>query len=201
MSFSLVPERETLAWKAVGQQGMLANSAARTTLLVVGGALFVALTAQIRIPLPFTPVPITGQTLGVLLVGGLLGTRSGAAALLLYLLMGFVGLPFFTGGASGIEQLFGATGGYLVAFPIAAALVGWLAERGWDRRFSTTVAAMLLGNLVIYVLGAGWLAFGVGLGLGKALTLGVLPFLIGDAIKMALAGVALPGGWKLIGKE
>ena len=201
MSFSLVPKRETLAWKAVGQQGLLANSAIRTTLLVVGGALFVALTAQIRIPLPFTPVPITGQTLGVLLVGSLLGTRSGAVSLLLYLLMGFVGLPFFAGGANGVEHLFGSTGGYLVSYPIAAGLVGWLAERGWDRRFSTTVAAMLLGNLVIYVFGAGWLAFGVGLGLGKALTLGVLPFLIGDAIKIALASVALPGGWQLVGKE
>lgn len=201
MSFTLVPERETLAWQAVEPRGVLANPIARTTLLVVGGALFVALTAQIRIPLPFTPVPITGQTLGVLLVGGLLGSRSGAASLLLYLLMGFVGLPFFTAGSSGIEYLFGATGGYLVAFPIAAALMGWLAERGWDRRVSTTALAMVLGNLVIYVLGAGWLAFGVGLGLTAALASGVIPFLIGDLIKIALVGVALPGGWKLLGKR
>ncbi len=201
MAFSLVPEHETLAWKAVGQQGLLANPAARTTLLVVGGALFVALTAQIRIPLPFTPVPITGQTLGVLLVGGLLGTRASAASLLLYLLMGFVGLPFFAGGANGIEHLFGPTGGYLVSYPFAAALVGWLAERGWDRRFSTTIAAMLLGSVIIYVFGVSWLAVALGIGLGEALMKGMVPFLIGDAIKMALAGVALPGGWKLLGKE
>lgn len=137
----------------------------------------------------------------MLLVGGLLGTRSSAASLLLYLLMGFVGLPFFAGGANGIEHLFGATGGYLVSYPFAAALVGWLAERGWDRRFSTTIAAMLLGSVIIYVFGVSWLAVALGIGLGEALMKGMVPFLIGDAIKMALAGVALPGGWKLLGKE
>ncbi len=201
MSFSLVPKHETLAWKAVAPQGMLANPAIRTALLVTGGALFVALTAQIRIPLPFTPVPITGQTLGVLLVGGLLGSRSGAASLLLYLLMGFVGLPFFAGGNSGLTHVFGATGGYLVSYPFAAALMGWLAERGWDRSFWKTIVAMLCGSLVIYAFGVSWLAVAAQLSLLDAIAKGLLPFVIGDAIKMVLAAIALPGGWRLLGER
>ena len=166
--------------------------------LVLGGSLVIALSAQVAIQLPFSPVPITGQTLAVLLVGALLGSRRGALAVLAYIAEGFAGLPVFAGGAAGLARLFGPTGGYLVGFVAAAFLVGWLAERGWDRRFGTTLAAMTLGNLVIYGVGAVWLAVFVG-GLSRAWSLGVLPFLPGDAIKIVLAAVLLPGGWKLLG--
>lgn len=188
---------ETLAQAVLPRRGWLAYPLVADTLLVVLGSLFVALSAQIRISLmPFSPVPITGQTLGVLLVGGLLGPRLGLAALLLYLLEGAIGLPFFAGGAAGYTHLFGATGGYLISFPIAAALTGWLATRGWDRRFPTAIAAMVLASLVIYLIGATWLAFFIGA--QNAIVKGVLPFLLGDAIKIVLAAVALPGGWQAL---
>ena len=166
--------------------------------LVLGASLVIALSAQVAIQLPFSPVPITGQTMAVLLVGALLGSRRGALAVLAYIAQGLAGLPVFAGGAAGLARLFGPTGGYLVGFVAAAFLVGWLAERGWDRRFGTTLAAMTLGNLVIYGVGAVWLAVFVG-GLSRAWSLGVLPFLPGDALKIVLAAVLLPGGWKLLG--
>ena len=166
--------------------------------LVLGASLVIALSAQVAIQLPFSPVPITGQTMAVLLVGALLGSRRGALAVLAYIAEGLAGLPVFAGGAAGLARLFGPTGGYLVGFVAAAFLVGWLAERGWDRRFGTTLAAMTLGNLVIYGVGAVWLAVFVG-GVSRAWSLGVVPFLPGDAIKIVLAAVLLPGGWKLLG--
>ena len=166
--------------------------------LVLGASLVIALGAQVAIQLPFSPVPITGQTMAVLLVGALLGSRRGALAVLAYIAEGLAGLPVFAGGAAGLARLFGPTGGYLVGFVAAAFLVGWLAERGWDRRFGTTLAAMTLGNLVIYAVGVVWLAVFVG-GLSRAWSLGVLPFLPGDVIKIILAAVLLPGGWKLLG--
>ena len=162
-------------------------------------SLLTALSAQIAIPLPFTPVPITGQTFGVLLTGALLGPRLGAAAMLLYLLEGSAGLPFFAGGAGGAARLAGPTGGYLLSYPFAAALVGWLAVRGWDRRPLTMLAAMLLGSLVVFALGAGWLSHFVGL--SHAVTAGVLPFLPGDALKALLAAGLLPAGWKMLGAK
>ncbi|MCS7087290.1 MAG: biotin transporter BioY, partial [Thermoflexales bacterium] len=148
--------------------------------------------------IPLQPVPITGQTFGVLLAGAALGARRGALALLAYLAQGLIGLPFFAGGTSGMARLLGPTGGYLVGFVAAAALVGWLSERGWDRRFISTFAAMALGNLVIYALGAPWLAQFVGW--ERALSAGVLPFLPGDAIKALLAALALPSAWALINR-
>ena len=166
--------------------------------LVLGASLVIAMSAQVAIQLPFSPVPITGQTMAVLLVGALLGSRRGALAVLAYIAEGLAGLPVFAGGAAGLARLFGPTGGYLVGFVAAAFLVGWLAERGWDRRFGTTLAAMTLGNLVIYSVGAVWLAVFVG-GLSGAWSLGVLPFLPGDTLKIVLAAVLLPGGWKLLG--
>ncbi len=188
---------ETLAQSVLPRRGWLAYPLVADTLLVVLGSLFVALTAQILISLlPFSPVPITGQTLGVVLVGSLLGPRLGLMALLLYLLEGAIGLPFFAGGAGGYKHLFEATGGYLISFPIAATLTGWLAARGWDRRFLSAVASMVLANLVIYLIGATWLAFFIGA--ENALTKGVLPFLIGDAIKIMLAAAVLPGGWQVL---
>lgn len=166
--------------------------------LVLAGSLFIALSAQIAISLPFSPVPITGQTLAVLLVGALLGSRRGSLAVLAYIAEGLAGLPVFAGGAAGPARLLGPTGGYLVGFVVAAYLVGALAERGWDRRVATTAAAMVLGNLVIYAVGVLWLAPFVG-GLSKAVTLGAVPFIPGDVLKIGAAALLLPGGWKLLG--
>lgn len=159
------------------------------------GALLVALFAQVAIPLPFTPVPLTGQTFAVLLVGAALGAKRGAASLGLYTLMGGLGLPVFAAAKSGLS---GPTLGYLFGFIVAAWLVGWLAERGLERSIRTSVVPFLAGTLVIYVLGAGWLAIFLQLGLAEAFAMGVAPFIIGDAIKLALAALVLPGAWKLV---
>lgn len=166
--------------------------------LVLGGSLLTALAAQLSIRLPFSPVPITGQTLAVLLVGALLGSRRGALSMLAYLLEGLMGLPVFAGGMSGAAYMLGPTGGYLVGFVAAAWLTGWLAERGWDRQVWSTVLAMVLGNLCLYAFGLAWLSRFVG---ARALTLGLLPFLVGDALKVALAAAALPAGWKVLGRN
>jgi biotin transport system substrate-specific component len=168
----------------------------RGLLLIVLGALLIAALAQVAIPLPFTPVPITGQTFAVLLVGAALGSKRGLAALSLYSLMGLSGLPVFAGGASGIAYSLGPTLGYLAGFLAAAYIVGLLAERGLDRSVRTSLVPFLVGTLVIYAFGAGWLA--IQFGVEKALTLGVLPFLIGDAVKLVLAALALPAAWKLM---
>ena len=165
--------------------------------LVLGGSVAMALSAQLAIPLPFSPVPVTGQTLAVLLIGVLLGSRRGALCLLAYLAEGAAGLPVFAGGTGGVLHLTGPTGGYLVGFVVAALVTGFLAERGWDRRFWTTIAAMLLGNIAIYAYGLPWLAFFVGA--GKALPLGLKPFIAGDIYKLLLAAVLLPSGWKVLG--
>lgn len=164
--------------------------------LVLGGSAVVALFAQISIPLWFTPVPITGQTLAVLLVGASLGSRRGALALVLYLLEGGAGLPFFAAGTSGWPVVAGPTGGYLVGFILAAYAVGWLAERGWDRGFLRAAPAMLVGNLAIYILGLPWLAKFVGA--SDVFAKGLLPFIPGDLIKLALAAGLLPSVWVLL---
>ena len=186
---ALAPTLSTRALPAV-------KPAARDLLLVVFGGLFVAAFAQIVIPLPFTPVPLTGQTFAVLLVGAALGSRRGAASLGLYTLAGAFGLPFFAAGKSGLAYIVGPTLGYLIGFVLAAWVVGLLAERGLERSIHTSILPFLAGTVIIYVCGAGWLA--VLFGAQKALALGVLPFLVGDAIKLALAGVALPAAWKLV---
>jgi biotin transport system substrate-specific component len=166
--------------------------------LVVGFSLLVALSAQVVVPLPWTPVPLTGQTFAVLLTGALLGPRLGALALVAYLAEGALGLPFFKGGAGGAHYLFlSPTAGYLLAFPAAAFVTGLLAERGWDRRFLTAAAAMALGSLVILGAGWAWLALFYS-GPAAAFGAGVLPFLVGDVVKIALAAAALPAGWALL---
>ena len=167
--------------------------------LVVAGSLFIALSAQLAIPLPFSPVPVTGQTLAVLLTGMLLGSRRGGLSLLTYLVEGGLGLPVFAGGTAGLARLTGPTGGYLVGFLAAAFLVGMLAERGWDRRAGTTFLAMLLGNVVIYALGLLWLTHFVGS--ERVLALGLLPFIPGDLWKLLFATLLLPWGWKLISRN
>jgi biotin transport system substrate-specific component len=152
------------------------------------------------IPLPFTPVPVTGQTFGVLLVGMLLGSRRGALALLMYLLEGALGLPVYQSGTGGIVRLLGPTAGYLWSYPFAAFLMGFLVERGWDRTPLRTAAAMLLGGTLILAMGTLWLGSITG-DLRSAILQGCLPFLPGDLVKTALAAALLPGGWKLIKLE
>lgn len=166
--------------------------------LVALGAGLIAASAQISIPLPFTPVPITGQTFSVLLVGASLGTVRGGASALLYVLVGIVGAPVYASGNHGWEIITGASGGYLVSYPFVAALTGWLAEKKWDRRFSSAVAAMLTGNVLIYLFGLPWLAVVLGTGLESTLEKGLYPFVPGDTFKLYLAAALLPAAWKAV---
>jgi biotin transport system substrate-specific component len=170
----------------------------RSIALVLGFSLFTALSAQVAIPLPFTPVPITGQTFAVLLTGALLGSRLGALAMLAYLAEGAAGFPFFTGGHAGISYLLlSPTAGYLLSYPAAAFVTGWLAERGWDKRFVTAALAMLIGSAVILLTGWAWLATALG-SAKAAFAAGVAPFILGDIVKIALATAVLPSGWALL---
>ena len=173
-----------------------ADTRIRDLLLVAGGSLLVAALAQVRIPLPFTPVPLTGQTFGVLLVGAALGSRRGAASLALYLVSGLAGLPVFTGWGSGISHLAGPTGGYLIGFIAAAFAVGWLCERKLDRRWTTALLPFLAGEALIYAFGLPWLA--VYVGANNALAAGFIPFLPGDVAKLILAALALPAVWSFM---
>jgi len=175
-----------VAWPGAG--------ALENTLLVVVASILTALAAQIAIPVSWTPVPITGQTFAVLLSGALLGPRRGFLAQALYLMQGALGLPVFAGLSGGPTVFAGPTAGYLIAFPFAAALTGWLASRGWDRRFLSTFLAMLIGSSVIFALGASW--FSRFVPASQVAIAGVLPFLPGDAIKAALAALALPAAWR-----
>ncbi len=169
--------------------------------LVLGGSALVALAAQVSVPLPFSPVPVTGQTFAVLLVGAALGARLGAYALLAYLGEGIIGLPVFApgGGLSGLARLVGPTGGYLVGFIVAAFVVGALAERGWGRRLWTSVLAMLVGSVAIYVFGLAWLVKFVGP--ERVLVAGLFPFIPGDLVKLVLAALALPAAWRVVGRS
>lgn len=167
-------------------------------LLVAAFSLFIALTAQISFYLPFTKVPVTLQTLGVLLTGATLGSKRGGLALLAYLAEGATGLPFFAGGAGGIIKLFGFTAGYLWAFPVAAYVTGWLCEKKLDRSFATSAIAMLPGALIIYALGVFWLAFTLHLSLSVAIAQGMLPFIPGDAFKLVIAALLLPAAWNTL---
>lgn len=169
----------------------------RDATLILLGALFVAALAQVEIPLPFTPVPITGQTFGVLLVGAALGSKRGAASLVSYLAMGMFGLPFFAGGAHGLDIVLGATGGYLIGFILAAYVIGLLAERGLERSVRTSLVPFLVGTVIVYICGVVWLSILLG-SFSKAIAAGLLPFLVGDAIKLVAAAVALPAAWKLV---
>lgn len=177
----------------------------------VAGSLLIAGLAQIQIHLSFTPVPITGQTLGVLLVGAAYGPGLGAATLGLYLLEGVIGLPVFAAQADGshltgpdVLAFTSATGGYLFGFVMAAGLVGWLARRGWDRSFGSAIGAMLLGEVVLFAVGVSWLHHALP-GLtgqpatwGFTLEQGLYPFIVGDTIKLLLAAGLLPGAWQLL---
>lgn len=169
--------------------------------LVLIGVLLIALGAKISIQLPDNPVPITGQTFGVLVAGGALGFRRGIAAAGIYVLLGVVGLPFFAFGDAGIQILWSARGGYLVGFIVAAAIVGRLAELGWDRNLLGAVGAMLIANAAIYVIAVPWLAVTAGYTPEVAVQKGFLTFVVGDMIKLALAAAAFPAAWWLVGRR
>jgi len=167
--------------------------------LIIGGSLIIGLCAQVAVWLPFSPVPVTGQTFAALMIGALFGARRGCAAVLLYILEGAAGLPVFASGRAGLAILSGPTGGYLLGFVAAAYITGLLAQKGWDRGVGTTILAMLFGNAIIYTFGMLWLS--VWVGINKALLVeGLYPFIIGDISKTALAAVLLPSGWKLLGR-
>ncbi|MBI5544995.1 MAG: biotin transporter BioY [Deltaproteobacteria bacterium] len=170
----------------------------RDTLLVAGFSGLIAVASQAAVPLPFSPVPLTLQTLAVLLAGMVLGWKRGALAVAAYLGEGFAGLPVFAGGSFGMVHLFGPTGGYLVGFVLAAALVGFLAERRWDRRPATTVLAMAFGTLTIHLCGVAWLS--VFVPFSAAIAQGLLPFLVGDALKIGAATATLPLAWSRLGR-
>lgn len=181
----------------------LPRRAATTVVLMVGFALLTALVAQVRFPLPGTPIAITGQTFGVLLAGAALGSRFGAGTMLLYVTLGAVGLPFFAGGEGGLTYATGSSFGYLAGFVVAAWVVGWFAEQRHDRSVRTAVPAFLIGSAAIYVLGVAWLWASVESipTLGAALSAGVYPFVAGDLAKALLAGLALPAAWMLVDRS
>lgn len=170
---------------------------ARELILILVGSLWIAAAAQVRIVLPFTPVPITGQTFAVLLFGALYGARRGAATATSYVMLGLMGLPVFSAAPPGPAALVSPTAGYLLGFIAAAWVTGALSERGWDRKPLTAAFAMLLGSIVLFACGLLWLGRFTGWDL--VLQTGLLPFIPGDLVKIALATALLPAGWKLLG--
>ena len=193
------PHHEVLAARVPRSYGAI-STAGVWVIQVTGFALLTALFAQFTIRLPFTPVPITGQTFAVLLSGAALGMWAGGASQILYLLLGTF-MPFYANGASGTDVLFGTSGGYLFGFVVAAALVGKLAERRHDRRVPSAVTAFLTGSLVIYIFGVIGLMAAADMDLVTAVELGVVPFLLGDTIKAYAAGLLLPAAWRLTNRN
>jgi biotin transport system substrate-specific component len=181
----------TLRLAVFPRVGLLADA-----LLVLAGTGLVAAAAQVSIP--FEPVPLTGQTFAVLLVGSSLGAIRGAASLTLYLWLGVAGAPIYADGRHGWAVLTGATGGYIVGFVLAAAVIGYLAQRGWDRRFSSAVGAMLTGNVIIYAVGLPWLAAVLDTNLEHTLESGLYKFVPGDLLKLYLAAALLPAAWRMV---
>ncbi|MEU0833087.1 biotin transporter BioY [Streptomyces sp. NPDC005969] len=168
------------------------------TALVVGGAALTGIAAQIAVPIPGSPVPVTGQTFAALLVGTALGARRGFLSLAVYALVGMAGMPWFAGGSSGAG---GASFGYVLGMLLAATVVGGLARRGGDRSVLRTAGTMVLGSAIIYAVGVPYLALSTGMSASAAIAAGLVPFLVGDALKAALAMGALPAAWKLVGRR
>jgi biotin transport system substrate-specific component len=189
-TITALPQRTLIG--ALWPEGSLAKPLRLAILAVVGTAL---LTLSAKVQVWPGPVPITMQTFVILTIGMAYGWRLGGATLLLYLAAGAIGLPVFSKGG-GIAYFAGPTGGYLVGFVLAATVTGWLAERGWDRRPATTALAMLAGNVAIYVPGLIWLA--VLIGFEKAIKFGLMPFMMGDLVKLALAAAVVPLAWKAV---
>ncbi|MEV7321627.1 biotin transporter BioY [Streptomyces sp. NPDC093970] len=176
---------------------LLPVSRVRDVALVAGGAALTGLAAQIAVPVPGSPVPVTGQTFAALLVGTALGARRGLLSLTLYALAGLAGVPWFASGTSGVSVSFG----YVLGMMLASAVVGSLARRGADRGVLRMAGTMLLGEAIIYAIGVPYLAYAAHLSASAAIAAGLTPFLIGDAVKAALAMGALPAAWKLAGRN
>jgi len=166
--------------------------------LSAGGVLFLAAMAQIAIPVPGSPVPVTGQSLGVLLIGTTYGSGLGLATFVMYLLAGIAGAPVFAGASFGVEKITGATGGYLIGMMVATYLLGLLAKRRLDQRFLTSLPSMLLGTLIIFSFGLLWLHHFTGKDWAWTIAAGFTPFIVGEAIKIAIAGTSLPILWRLV---
>ena len=188
------PQAATLRFAVIPRLGILAD-----VLLVVAGMGLVAGAAQISFKIPGTPIPITGQTFAVVLVGAALGSARGFLSLSLYLFAGMV-LPFYASGAKGIDEITGPSGGYIIGFVAAAALTGFLAERGLDRKLFSAVGAMFIGNVVIYLCGLPWLATNLNVNFAKTMEYGLNPFIVGDVIKLCIAGALLPTAWLAVKK-
>jgi biotin transport system substrate-specific component len=180
---------------------ILPRSREASVAAVVGFAAFTALAAQVSFRIPPIEVPFTGSTMAVLLTGGVLGSRRGAASMFLYVLAGAVGLPIYAEQSSGFDTFLGATGGYLIGFIVAAFVIGKFAELRWDRTVPKSVVGFVLGSAIIYLFGVVGLMINLEMSLGGAVTNGVVPFLVWDAVKAAAAGLLIPAAWKLTGEE
>jgi biotin transport system substrate-specific component len=188
------PQAATLRLAVFPRLGLLAD-----VLLVLAGTGIVAAAAQVSFKLPQTPVPISGQTFAVVLVGAALGSARGFASLSLYLFAGML-LPFYAEGTKGIDQLMGPSGGYIIGFVAAATLTGFMAERGMDKKLVSAVGAMFVGNVIIYLCGLPWLAQDQQLSFAKTMEFGLNPFIAGDIIKLCIAGAVLPTAWLAVRK-
>lgn len=178
------------------QSSVLTNS-----ILVAGGTLFLAALAQIAIPIPGSPVPVTGQTLGVLLIGTTYGSGLGVATFAIYLLAGIAGAPVFAGASYGIEKITGATGGYLIGMMVATFLLGILANRQLDQRFLTALPTMLIGTITIFTFGLVWLHYFTGNDWNWTINAGLVPFIFGEILKIIVAGTSLPVVWRFVNKK
>lgn len=171
------------------------------SLLALGGAGFLAVMAQIAIPVPGSPVPVTGQTLGVLLIGASYGPALSISTVALYLAIGAAGAPVFAQGGSGLAKLVGPTGGYLAGMVLTALVLGYLANKKWDARFRTALPAMLIGEVLTFIPGLIWLQHATGQNWSWTISKGFTPFILGEAIKLSLAAVTLPAIWKVVDKR
>lgn len=188
----------SLRSRPVLAEAVLPHALTRTGVTVALGAALTALAAQVAVPIPGSPVPVTGQTFAVLLVGAALGPARAVASMALYVALGAVGLPVFTDGSGGAHVLVGATGGYLVGFLVAGAVAGLAARHGHDRSVLRELAVAVAASATIYVCGVTWLSASTGMTLGQAVAVGVVPFLLGDALKALLAAGALPTAWGFV---
>jgi len=177
------------------------STAATQVALVIGGTAFLALMAQIAVPVPGSPVPVTGQTLGALLLGSAYGASLGFTTFASYLLVGFLGAPVFASGAHGLSRITGATGGYLVGMLLASLLTGYLAGRKWYQKVLTVIPTMILGDLVIFGAGLYWLHHSIHATWATTFKLGLTPFILGEVIKIAIASTAMPTLWRFVPKR
>lgn len=184
-------------------RGALITRSTATTqfALVVGGVAFISLMAQISVPVPGTPVPVTGQTLGALLLGSAYGASLGFTTFASYLIVGFLGAPVFAAGAHGLSRISGATGGYLVGMLIASLVTGYLAGRKWDQKILTVIPTMLIGDLIIFTAGLFWLHHSIHANWATTFKLGFTPFVWGEVIKIAIASTAMPTLWRFVPKR